>query len=130
MATLIILDRPDPRHIPWFAMGVPWSLEDRATDIDLEAGPHETRIVERRCLDWIRAHRGDSAIRLVATRNFVQPRTALHVNWLLFRDDCVVGLVCSDYATGGDHMKVMTLRATPITVCQQKHTNVFLWLQH
>ncbi len=23
MATLIILDRPDPRHIPYFAMGVP-----------------------------------------------------------------------------------------------------------
>jgi hypothetical protein len=87
MATLIILDRPDARHIPWFAMGVPWSLQDRAVDID--AGLHHNGIVGRRCLDWIRAHRGDNAIRLVATRNYVEPRTALYVTWLLFRDEAL-----------------------------------------
>jgi hypothetical protein len=84
MATLIILDRPDSRHIPWFAMGVPASLEDRAVNLDIEAG---REVVGRRCADWIRAHRRDNAIRLVATRNYIEPRTALYVNWLLFRDD-------------------------------------------
>jgi hypothetical protein len=44
MATLIILDRPDARHIPWFAMGVPLALEDRAADIDIEAGLDQNRI--------------------------------------------------------------------------------------
>jgi hypothetical protein len=87
MATLIILDRSDPRHIPYFAMGVPSALEDRAADIDMEAGLHQNGLVGRRCADWIRAHRGDNAIGLVATRNFVKPQTALYVNWLLFRDD-------------------------------------------
>jgi hypothetical protein len=87
MATLIILDRPDARHIPWFAMGVPWSLQDRAVDIDIEAGLDQTRLVGRRRADWIRAHRGDNGIGLVATRNFIEPRTALYVHWLLFRDD-------------------------------------------
>jgi hypothetical protein len=87
MATLIILDCPDARHIPWFAMRVPSSSEDRAVDIDIETDLDQNGIVGRRCLDWIRAHRGDDAIGLVATRNFVEPRTALHVNWLLFRDD-------------------------------------------
>jgi hypothetical protein len=89
MARLIILDRPDARHIPWFAMGVPSSLEDRAVDIDIEAALDQNRIVGRRCLDWIRAHRGEDAIRLVLTRNFVEPRTALYVHWLLFRDDAL-----------------------------------------
>jgi hypothetical protein len=89
MATLIILDRPDARHIPWFAMGVPSSLEDRAVDIDIEADLDHDRIVGRRCADWIRAHRGDNEIRLVATRNYVEPRTALYVHWLLFRDDAL-----------------------------------------
>jgi hypothetical protein len=87
MATLIILDRPDARHIPWFAMGVPSSLEDRAVDIDIEVGLDQNRIVGRRCLDWIRAHRGDNGIGLVATRNYIRPQTALYVNWLLFRDE-------------------------------------------
>jgi hypothetical protein len=87
MATLIMLDRPDPRHILWFAMGVPLALEDRATDIDIEAGLDQDRIVGRRCLDWIRAHRGDNGVGLVATRNYIKPRTALYVNWLLFRDE-------------------------------------------
>jgi hypothetical protein len=87
MATLIILDRPDARHVPWFAMGVPLALEDRATDIDIAAALDQDQIVGRRCLDWVRAHRGDNAIRLVATRNFIKPQTALYVNWLLFRDD-------------------------------------------
>jgi hypothetical protein len=85
MATLIILDRPDARHIPYFAMGVPLALEDRAVDIDT----HQTRIVGRRCLDWTRAHRGDDAIKLVGTRNFIRPRTALYVHWALFRDDAL-----------------------------------------
>jgi hypothetical protein len=87
MATLIILDRPDARNIPWFAMGVPWSLEDRATDIDIESGLDQNRLVGQRCADWIRARRGDDAIQLVATRNYIEPRTALYVHWLLFRDD-------------------------------------------
>jgi hypothetical protein len=89
MATLIILDRPDARHIPWFEMGVPLALEDRAFDIDIEAGLDQNRIVGRRCLDWIRAHRGDNAIRLAATRKFIEPRTALYVHWLLFRDEAL-----------------------------------------
>jgi hypothetical protein len=89
MATLIILDRPDARHIPWFAMAVPASLEDRAVDIDIEAGLDQNRLVGRRCADWIRAHRGDNGIGLVATRNYIKPRTALYVNWLLFRDDAL-----------------------------------------
>ena len=87
MATLIILDRPDPRHIPYFAMGVPSALEDRAVPLDIEAGLDQNRLVGRRCADWIRAHRGDNGIGLVATRNFVKPQTALYVNWLLFRED-------------------------------------------
>jgi hypothetical protein len=87
MATLIILDRPDPRHIPWFEMAVPSSLVDRATYIDIEDGLDRNRLVGQRCLDWIRARRGDNGIGLVATRNFIEPRTALYVNWLLFRDD-------------------------------------------
>jgi hypothetical protein len=87
MAMLIILDRPDARHIPWFAMGVPSSLENRAVDIDIEAALDHDRIVGQRCLDWIREHRGDDRIRLVSTRNFIEPRTALYVHWLLFRDD-------------------------------------------
>ena len=57
MATLIVLDRPDPRHVPWFAMGVPLALEDRAVDIDIDAGLDQNGIVGRRCADWIRAHR-------------------------------------------------------------------------
>jgi hypothetical protein len=32
---------------------------------------------------------GDNAIRVVATRNYIEPRTALYVNWLLFRDDAL-----------------------------------------
>ena len=87
MATLIILDRPDARHIPYFAMGVPLALEDRAVDIDIEAGLDQNRIVGRRCADWIRGHRSDNAIGLVATRNYLKPQTALYVNWLLFRDE-------------------------------------------
>jgi hypothetical protein len=71
----------------WFAMGVPSSLEDRAVDIDIEVGLDQNRIVGRRCLDWIRAHRGDNGIGLVATRNYIRPQTALYVNWLLFRDE-------------------------------------------
>jgi hypothetical protein len=89
MAMLVILDRPDARHIPWFAMGVPWSLEDRAVDIDIVAGLDQNRLVGRRCADWIRAHRDKNAVRLVATRNHIKPRTALYVHWLLFRDDTV-----------------------------------------
>jgi hypothetical protein len=85
MATLIILDRPDPRHIPYFAMGVLSSLEDRAVDIDIR----HTRIVGRRCLDWVRTHRNDDAIRLLATRNYIKPQTALYVNWLRFRDEAL-----------------------------------------
>jgi hypothetical protein len=89
MATLIILDRPDARHIPWFEMAVPASLENRSVDIDIEADLDQSRLVGRRCLDWIRANRGDNTIRVVTTRNFIEPRTALHVNWLLFRDDAL-----------------------------------------
>jgi hypothetical protein len=85
MATLIILDRPDARHIPYFAMGVPLALEDRAVDIDI----HQTRIVGRRCLDWTRVHRGDDDIRFVATRNYLKPQTALYVNWALFRAEAL-----------------------------------------
>jgi len=66
-------------------MGVPSALEDRAVDIDI----HQNRIVGRRYLDWITAHRGEDAIRMVATRNYVEPRTALYVNWLLFRDEAL-----------------------------------------
>jgi hypothetical protein len=51
MAMLIILDRPDARHIPWFAMGVPLALEDRAVDIDIETGLDQNRLVGRRCAD-------------------------------------------------------------------------------
>jgi hypothetical protein len=89
MAMLIILDRPDARHIPWFAMGVPLALEDRAVDIDIEAGLDQNRLVGRRCADWIRGHRGDNTIGFVATRNYVKPQTALYVNWLQFRDDAL-----------------------------------------
>jgi hypothetical protein len=87
MATLIILDRPDVRHVPYFAMGVPWALEDRAVDIDIDADLDQDKIVGPRCADWITAHRGEDAIRMVATRNYIKPQTALYVNWLLFRDD-------------------------------------------
>src|SRR6266849_1397257 len=87
MATLIILDRPDSRHIPWFAMGVPSSLEDRAVNLDIEAALDQNSIIGRRCADWVRAHRGDNAIRFVATRNYIKPQTSLYVNWLLFRDE-------------------------------------------
>jgi hypothetical protein len=31
----------------------------------------------------------DNAIRLVSTRNFVKPRTALYMTWLLFRDEAL-----------------------------------------
>jgi hypothetical protein len=89
MATLIILDRPDARHIRYFAMGLPWLLQDRAVDIDIEAALDQNRTVGRRCADWIRAHRRDNGIGLVTTRNYVEPRTALYVNWLLFRDDAL-----------------------------------------
>jgi|SRR5208337_836161 len=89
MATLVILDCPDARHIPWFAMGVSLALEDRAVDLDIETGLHQNRLVGRRCADWIRAHRGDNVIRLAATRNFIEPRTALYVHWLLFRDEAL-----------------------------------------
>ncbi len=85
MATLIILDRPDALHIPYFAMGVPLALEDRAKLISISWTRH--RIVGRRYLDWVRAHRGEDAIGLVATRNYIKPQTALYVNWLLFRDE-------------------------------------------
>jgi hypothetical protein len=87
MATLIILNRPDARHIPWFAMGVRSALEDRAVDIEIEIGLQQNGLVGRRCADWIRAHRSDNAIGLVATRNYIKPQTALYVNWLLFRDE-------------------------------------------
>jgi hypothetical protein len=89
MATLIILDRPDSRHIPWFAMPHPSTYNDFAVDLDIDTDLYEKRIVGRRCADWVRAHRDDDAIRLVATRNYIKPRTALHMNWLLFRDEAL-----------------------------------------
>jgi hypothetical protein len=41
------------------------------------AGLDQNRLVGRRCAD------------LVLTRNFVEPRTALYVHWLLFCDDAL-----------------------------------------
>jgi hypothetical protein len=87
MATLIILHRPEPLHIPYFAMGHASSRHNGAVPLDVETDLHEKQLVGRRCADWIRARRGESAIRLVATRNYVEPRTALYANWLLFRDE-------------------------------------------
>jgi hypothetical protein len=110
MATLIILERPDARHIPWFAMGLPWFLEDRAADIDIETGLDQDRIVGRRCADWVRAYRGDNAIRLVATRNFIEPRTALYVTWLLFRDETLATQFLDAFPRYGIDKKIDRLR--------------------
>jgi hypothetical protein len=82
-----LMDRPDCRHIPYFAMAHPSAYNNFAVHLDIETDLHEKRIVGRRCADWIRAHREGNAIRLVATRNYVVPQTALYVCWLLFRDD-------------------------------------------
>jgi hypothetical protein len=89
MATMIILDRPDSRHIPYFAMAHPSTYNDFVVHLDIDTDLHEKRIVGRRCADWVRARRDEDAIRLVATRNHVKPRTALYVNWLLFREEAL-----------------------------------------
>ncbi len=84
---MIILDRPDARHIPWFAMGVPSSLEDRAADIDIEAGLDQTGLSGGDVPIGFALIAATMQSDLVATRNFIEPRTALYVHWLLFRDD-------------------------------------------
>jgi hypothetical protein len=89
MATLIILDRPTDLHIPYFAMGHPFSYHNGAVPLDIDTDLNEKQLVGRRCADWIRAYRGEDEIRLTSTRNYIEPRTALYVNWLLFREECL-----------------------------------------
>jgi hypothetical protein len=90
MATLIILDRPSDLHIPYFAMGHPPAYRNNAVQLDIDTDLYEKQLVVRRCADWIRAHRGSSTIRLASTRNYIEPRTALYVNWFLFEEECLV----------------------------------------
>jgi hypothetical protein len=89
MATLVILDRPDARNIPYFAMGCPETVENRVAELGIEAGL--VPIVGRRCAEWIRARRGEGGIRAIATRNYIEPKTAVYVNWALFREDALAG---------------------------------------
>jgi hypothetical protein len=84
VVTLIILDRPSNWNIPYFAMGVRYSFENRATRLDIDT--NLTKIVGRRCADWVRDRQGDGAIRLLSTRNYVPPKTAVYAHWLSFRE--------------------------------------------
>lgn len=84
MATLIIVDRPKNLNIPYFAMGSRLSFENRAAPLDLDA--ELAKIVGRRCTDWVRDRQGGGAIRLLETRNYLPPKTAVYVNWLSFHE--------------------------------------------
>jgi hypothetical protein len=87
MKTLVLLDRPKDLNIPYFALGVPPSRENFAREGDV--GAELSRLVGTRCADWVRAHRGNGAIKLVATRNHIPPKTAFHINWLVFTDEAI-----------------------------------------
>jgi len=84
VATLIILDRPSNWHIPYFAMGARYSFENQATPLDLDT--NLTKIVGRRCADWVRDREGGGAISLLETRNYLPPQTAMYAHWLSFRE--------------------------------------------
>lgn len=84
MATLIIIDRPKNLNIPYFAMGSRLSFENWAAPLDLDA--KLAKIVGRRCTDWVRDRQGGGAIRLLETRNYLPPKTAVYVNWLSFHE--------------------------------------------
>jgi hypothetical protein len=85
MATLIILDRPKNLSIPYFAMGSRLSFENRAAPLDLNT--ELARIVGRRCTDWVRDRQVGGAIRLLVTRNYLPPKTAVYVSWLSFHEN-------------------------------------------
>jgi hypothetical protein len=84
VATLIVLDRPSNWHIPYFAMGARYSFENKATPLDLDTDL--TKIVGRRYADWVRDRQSGGAIRLLVTRNYLPPQTAVYAHWLSFRE--------------------------------------------
>ena len=50
---LVLIGVPRELHIPYFAMGVPRSREDRIERLEL--GTDLARLVRRRCAAWIEA---------------------------------------------------------------------------
>jgi hypothetical protein len=80
---LVLLGTPRELHIPYFAMTVPSSRENRAERLDL--GTDLARLVGRRCAAWIKMRPEHSNIELIATRNYIPAQTAFHAAWLRFR---------------------------------------------
>lgn len=85
MAAFIILDRPKRTHIPYFAMGIPWSFENTLSHLVIDSDL--TKIVGRRCSDWLSANKGDDSIKLLSTRNYIAPREAFYLHWLHINED-------------------------------------------
>jgi hypothetical protein len=84
---LVLLGTPRDLHIPYFAMGVPRSRENRVARLDL--GTELARLAGRRCAAWITARADQDEIELIATRNYLPPQTAFYATWLRFRDNRV-----------------------------------------
>ena len=92
---LVLIGVPRELHIPYFAMGVPRSREDRIERLEL--GTVLARLVGRRCAAWINARAEGAKIELIATRNYIPPQTTFHATWLVFGDEAVVGEFLGTY---------------------------------
>jgi hypothetical protein len=90
---LVLLGTPRELHIPYFAMAVPRSRESYVERLNIEVDL--VGLVRRRCAAWIDSRREN--IELIATRNYLFPRTAIYTKWLLFKDETTVADFLNSY---------------------------------
>ena len=84
MMSLILVGRPETRHIMVLAMAAPAIRERQWGDYPLDDSL--SRIVSGHVSRWILARRGEQDIEVIWTRNYVARQTNLYAKWLLFRN--------------------------------------------
>jgi hypothetical protein len=90
---LVLLGTPRELHIPYFAMAVPRSRESYVERLNIEVDL--VGLVGRRCASWIKSRQEN--VELIATRNYLFPRTAIYTKWLLFKDETTVADFLNSY---------------------------------
>jgi len=81
MRKWIALKTPEELNIPYFALPVPSSREDR---IDRTTSSMHSRYLSRAQRAWLRANGLTESARVISTRNYDPPKTAVYVDWLVF----------------------------------------------
>jgi hypothetical protein len=81
MQKWIALNTPEELNIPYFALPVPSSRENR---IDRTISSTHSKYLSHAQRTWLRANGLTKSTRIVSTRNYDPPKTAVYVDWLVF----------------------------------------------